>query len=307
MDLLSAMRTFAEIATRGSMTAAAHASDRSLPAVTRQLAQLEQHLGVRLLQRTTRTQSLTPEGATFLRRCERIVAEVEDAERELLDVGTTLRGPLAVAAPVLFGQRHVMPILGTFLKDHPQVNIDLSLLDRVVHFSDEPFDLAVRIGPLTDSSLIAVPVGTMRRIVCAAPALLARCGRPERPDDLHSRPCLRAGPLAPGWRWHFQQDGRDIAVAIDGPLACNQVAAAADACRDGVGFGQFLAYQVEPFLRDATLQVVLNDFESPAVPVHLLCPTKQHMPRRVRAVLDTLRAHLRQRLTALAAAVDACG
>src|SRR4030095_15659250 len=239
VDKLAAMRAFVEIVDRGSLTAAAEALDRSLPTMVRALAGLERSLGAVLLPRTTRRMSLTEEGRLYLERCRRILADLEQAE-ELLGSGRDKpRGPLRVTAPVLFGEMHVAPAVIEFVRRYAEVQVELLLLDRVVDLVDEGIDVAVRIARLADSSMIAAPVGHVRRVVCASPKLLRADGEPERPEELAHRPCVRFRGVAPGNTWHFQDGGREIVVPVTGGFATNQAAAAIDACAAGLGFGLF--------------------------------------------------------------------
>jgi DNA-binding transcriptional LysR family regulator len=267
MDQFVAMRAFVEIVDRGSLTAAADALDRSLPTMVRTLALLEAHLGARLLRRTTRRMSLTDEGRDYLERCRRILADVEDAERAVGRGQGEPEGALRVSAPVLFGQMHVAPAVTGFLRRYPKVRVELLLFDRLVDLVDEGIDLAVRIGHLADSTLVAVPVGRMRRVVCASPEV------------------LRSG----GVTWQFNEAGRELAVRIGGSFSCNQASAAASACAEGLGFGLFLAYQVKPMVRSGQLQIVLEAFEPPPLPVNLVYPGARIMSSRLRALLDWLK------------------
>ena len=294
MDRLAAMRLFVEIADRGSLTAAARSLGRSLPTVVRILAALEEHLGCRLLQRTTRRSWLTEEGRDYLERCRRILADVEDAERAVGQGQGEPRGRVRVTAPVLFGQRHVAPAVVGFLKQHPAVEVELRLLDRVVNMMEEGIDLAVRIGPLADSSMVAVPVSHMRRVVCASPGLLAAGGVPAHPEELRERPCVRFRGLDHGPGWRFRGGARELVVPVSGSFSCDQAAAAADACSEGLGFGMFLAYQVADAVAAGRLEVVLADFEPPPVPVSLVYPQARLVSSRLRALRDWLRAALRE-------------
>jgi len=295
MDKLAAMRSFVEIVDRGSLTAAGQALDRSLPTMVRTLAALERSLGVVLLRRTTRRMALTEEGRVYLERCRCILADIEQAE-ELVGPGQgEPRGPLRVSAPVLFGQMHVVPALLEFLQRHPAVEIELLLLDRVVDLVDEGIDAAVRIARLSDSSMIAAPVGTVRRVVCASPSLLREGGEPARPEELADRPCVRFRGLGAGNQWHFDDAGRDVAVTVGGGFATNQATAAIEACSAGLGFGLFLSYQVEPALRAGQLKRVLRAFEPPPIPVSLVYAEARLLSPRLRAFLDFMKPRLLER------------
>lgn len=286
------MRSFVAIVDHGSLTAAATALDRSLPTMVRTLAALEESLGTRLLRRTTRRMSLTAEGQGYVERCRRILGDIEEAEASVTRGQIEPRGQIRMTAPVLFGEMHVAPPLTEFLRRFDEVQVELMLLDRVVNLVEEGIDLAVRIAHLTDSSMIAVPVGRVRRVVCASPALLRAEGLPGHPRELSERPCVRFRGINPGDRWSFQDAGREISVKTRGSFTCNQAAAAAQACAEGLGFGMFLSYQVEPLVRSGRLQVVLADFELPSLPVSLVYPEARLVSTRLRALVDWLKQTL---------------
>jgi len=296
MDTLAAMRTFIAIVDRGSLTAAADALDRSQPAVVRSLAALETHLGARLLQRTTRRMSLTPEGIEYLERCRQIVSDVDEAERAISQDETEPQGLVRITAPVQFGKLHVAPLLTRFLREHPRITADLLLLDRNVDLVEEGIDLAVRIGTLPDSGLVALPVGELRRVVCASQALLEAVPEPKTPDDLAQLPCIRLQNLARSGTWTFRDGFSTIKVRVGGPLSCNQIAAAVTACVDGAGFGQFLSYQVQDELRTGRLKRVLERFEVRAIPVNVVYPGGRFATARQRALARFLKAELRERV-----------
>ena len=295
MDTLAAMRTFVAIVDAGSLTGAADVLDRSQPAVVRSLAVLEQHLGTRLLQRTTRRMSLTPEGAEYLERCRQILADVDEAERVFREDGATPNGLVRLTAPAQFGRLHIAPAMAQLLDLFPDIEIDLVLLDRNVDFVAEGIDLGLRIGPLPDSSLIAIPLGDVRRVVCASPALIDRMGRPVHPVDLEEKPCIQITNLARAGRWSFEHDNRPISVRIGGPFRCNTISGAIAGCIEGAGFGQFLSYQVRDHVAAGRLVPVLEGFEVKPRPVSLVYPGGRLVPARVRAVVDFLRKELQQR------------
>lgn len=289
MDKLNAMYTFVTIVDRGSLTGAAHALGRSLPTIVRTLAALEERLGTRLLRRTTRRMSLTAEGQGYLERCRRILADIEDAELSLTHAQTTPRGRIRMTAPVLFGQMYVAPAVNEFLHRFTEVQIELQLLDRMVNLVEEGVDLAVRIAHLADSTMIATPIGSVRRVVCASPALLRETGMPEHPRELMQRPCVRFVGVGTGESWTFVEAGREISVRTRGNFSCNQAHVAAEACAEGLGFGLFLSYQVEPMVREKRLEVVLREFEPPPLPVSVVYPESRLVSTRLRALLDSLK------------------
>ena len=293
MDRLAAMRVFVEIVDRGSLTAAADALGRSQPAVVRSLAALETHLDARLLRRTTRRMSLTPEGRDYLERCRRILADVDDAELAVGPQEGEPRGDLRLTAPVQFGQLHIAPAVSSFLKRYTQVRVDLLLLDRIVDLVEEGIDLALRIGHLADSSMVAVRVGEVRRVVCASPALLDVTGTPAKPEELADLPCIRLQNLSRTGTWPFRAGAHEMSVRVDGCLGCNQIAAAVDACVDGIGYGQFLSYQVDRLVRDRKLTIVLEAFETDPLPVSLVYPGGRLVSSRLRLLHGWLKESLK--------------
>lgn len=295
MDKLSAMRTFVEIVDRGSLTAAGASLAKSLPTVVRTLAQLEEAVDARLLRRTTRRIALTPEGRVYLERCRRILADIEEAERALSDDPGELHGEIRVTAPVLFGSWHVAPAVNTFLKNHPRVTVDLLLQDAVMDLLENSVDVAVRIGALADSSMIATSVGRLRRVVCASPALLDEVGEPKRPDDLLGKPCIHLWPLTRGPRWRFREGAREREIQLDGSLTTNQPVAAAEAAAAGLGFTLLYSYQAQRLVGEGRLRVVLEAFEPEPRPVSLVYPDARLMSNRVRAFIDSTRESLSHR------------
>jgi DNA-binding transcriptional LysR family regulator len=292
MDKLKAMQTFAAIADHGGLTAAARALGGSLPAVVRSLAALEAQLGVRLFNRTTRRVMLTEDGRRYLERCRQVLAAVDEAERAVSGDASAPSGKLVVTAPVLFGQLHVAPAISRFLRRHPQVQVNAILLDRVVDLLEEGIDVGIRIGALKDSSLVAQSLGSERRVVVASPALLRRHGVPRHPRDLVSANCLRfAGSSGLGWT--FYEDGSAFKVPVRGNLRINHVAPLIDACTAGLGFGVFMSYQVKEQLARKALKIVLERFEPPALPVHVVYPQARLLPARARLFIDWMRRELK--------------
>jgi DNA-binding transcriptional LysR family regulator len=286
MDKLQAMTVFVQIAERGSLTAAAEALDKSLPSVVRILASLEETLQVRLFNRTTRRIALTEEGRIYLENCRRILAEIKDAESALGQDESEPRGMITVTAPVRFGEMHVAPALTRFLQRHPQVQVRLLLLDRVIDMLEEGVDVAVRIAPLADSSLVAKPVARIRQVVCASPELLKELGQPGRPEDLAGLPCIRFTGISSGAVWQFIRDGKPVPVAVNGSLSCNQVNPAVNACIAGLGFGMFYCYQVMPAVQRGELEMVLIEYEPDPLPLSLVFPHHRLLSTRLRIFVD---------------------
>jgi DNA-binding transcriptional LysR family regulator len=291
MDRFRAMQTFVGIADAGSLTAAARALGTSLPAVVRSLAAYEQALGVRLFHRTTRRITLTEEGRQHLERSRHILSALQDAERALHAEASAPAGHLHVTAPVLFGQMYVAPVVTRFVLRHPGMRCTTLLLDRVVNLLEEGLDLGIRIGRLEDSSLVAQPLGEVRRVVVATPALLRRAGVPRHPRELQGRNCIRVLSGRSGWG-DFQENGRVFQVPVSGNLEFNHVWPAVQACVEGAGFGMFFSYQVEPLLQRKQLRIVLEDFELPPRPISIVYPHARLLPARTRAFIDFARQEL---------------
>jgi len=221
MDKLKAMNTFVAIVDQGSLSAAGNKLDRSPAAIVRTLAGLERHLGMRLLNRSTRRLALTDEGRDYLQHCRQILADIQGAEARLDSRRTEPAGTLSITAPVMFGHQHLTPLLNQWLKQHPQMRAELTLLDRVTDLLEEGFDLALRIGHLADSTLIARPLGHTGYVLCASPELLEQRGHPSHPQDLADWPTVCFAPA--GSTWHFQVDGKPWSQRIDPLIRANQI------------------------------------------------------------------------------------
>lgn len=294
MSTLLAMSTFVRIVEKGSLSAAAVSLDTSLPTVVRRLAGLERHLGVRLLNRTTRRIHLTDEGTQYLERCRAVLSAVQEAEEILASGRAEPRGKLGVTASVLFGRRYVAPIVGEFIQRYPHVSADLLFVDRVVNLIEEGVDVAVRIGHLRDSSLVSIHVGEVRRIVCASPQYLRRYGTPRKPEDIRTHRCVRHTGLAPRNEWHFRSGRRDVIIPINSALACNDIDSAINACLNGLGLGMFLSYQVAASRKSNRLRYVLEEFEGDRQPVNVLYPHSKLASTKVRAFVDYAAKRLRE-------------
>lgn len=296
VDKLRAITTFVRIVERGSLTAAAAAQDMSSPAVVRQLAGLERALDVRLLNRTTRRMALTDEGRDYYERCKRILAELEEADAAAGNRRGRVRGELRVTAPVLFGRMHVAPLAADFARRYPDLAIDLLLVDRVVSLLDEGLDVGVRIGALADSSLVARPLGEVRRVICASPRYLARAGTPRSPGELREHACLRFAGLGSTREWTFGAGARRMAVPVRGPLSANHADVLIEACVDGLGIGNFLSYQVAPLVASGRLVLLLEEHGPAPVSVSIVYPHARLLPARSQRFIDWLRERVPQRI-----------
>ena len=297
MDKLRAMQSFARIVERGSLTAAAASLRVSLPSVVRTLAALESGLGVRLLNRTTRRMALTNEGREYYECCKRVLAEVEQGEATLTARQGTPRGPLRITASVMLGQMHVAPVLNAFAAWHPTVNAELLLLDQPLDLVAEGIDVAVRIGRLPDSALIAIPVGVTRRMLCASPAYLERAGTPQSPEELAAHRCVASSGPGRAFQWQLGAGKQATQVKVRPAFSSNQIAAAIDAAVSGLGIGQFLDYQVQALVASGRLKRILVDFEPPAQPINVVHPHARLPSPNVRAFIDWGVPRLRSRLS----------
>lgn len=288
MDKLLAMKAFVEMAQRGSFKDAAHTLGKSGPALVRMLARLEDELGVLLLCRSTRSMLLTSEGEAYLLRCREILAAIRDAEEELASGYNELRGMIRVTAPCTFGQLHVNPLVLEFARQHPNIQFDLQLSDRIVNVVAEDIDVAVRIGPLGDSSLVSRRIGTLRRVVVASPELLGRVGVPTRSKELEGLPCVQHSGLSNSDAWQFRQSSAENS----GVFRANQAHVAVQACVAGLGFGRFVYYQAASAIQAGTLRVVLESEECAPIPISLVYAKRRPTPVRLTAFRDWLVARL---------------
>ena len=286
MDKLRSIETFIEIAERGSLTAAAAALDTSPPTVVRRLAELEANLGVRLFNRTTRRIRLTDEGDRYLSICKAVLGQLEQAEEALFETKAKPAGKLVVTAPVLFGRLHVAPLIMKFMRAHPELTVELLLLDRSIDLIEEGVDVAVRIGHLNDSTLHAVPVGFLQRVLCASPEYLKRNGTPLDPHALDAHAIIRFTRRSVLSEWQFRDSGSTLTARLAPCFTTNSVDAAINACRDGMGIGAFLSYMVQAPVKAGELRPVLRKYETDPIPITMLYPHAKLISARVRAFID---------------------
>jgi DNA-binding transcriptional LysR family regulator len=302
MDRFEAMSLLLAVVDHGSLSAAGR--ERGVPVATlsRKLSDLERLLGTRLLIRTTRKLTLTDAGQTYVAAARRIIDQVEEAEREAAGEFVTPRGDLVLTAPVLFGRLHVLPVVADFLALFPDINIRLVQSDRNVDLVDDHVDMAVRIGRLSDSAMIATRVGTMRSIVCASPALLAGHGIPQSPLDIARLPSIAIGPphSLQGWRFREAESSVEFEVAVAPRLTVTTAAAAVDATIRGVGITRLLHYQAATAIRAGALSIILEAFEPEPAPIHLIHVSRGQMPLKMRRFLDFAAPRLRDSVAALA-------
>ncbi|REG49621.1 DNA-binding transcriptional LysR family regulator [Paraburkholderia sp. BL6669N2] len=293
MDRLQAMVMFVNVVETEGFASAARKLDASTSVVSRLVTELEDRLGVRLLTRTTRVIRLTEAGAAYFEDCRRILSEIETAELAATGTHGAPRGQLVVTAPVLFGKIFVAPLVLDYLLHYQDVNVHCWFLDRIVNLVDEGADVAIRIGELASSSLQAITVGKVRRVVCAAPAYLNRRGVPSHPDDLARHSTIQASGVSSSPEWRFNGEGRQLAVHIQPRLTTNTNDSAIVAATEGLGIVRLLSYQIARELMEGRLKIVLAEYEPPALPVHVVHREGRHANQKVRAFLDLAIENLR--------------
>ena len=296
MDKLKQLESFVSVATRGSLTAAANAEGVAPAIMGRRLDGLEERLGVKLLLRTTRRITLTHEGSAFLEDCQRILADVTNAEASVSAGGVKAAGRLRITAPAGFGRRHVAPLVPRFRELHPDVSISLNLSDRVVDLAGEGYDCAVRVGDMPDSSLVSVRMADNRRLCVATPAYLARHGTPQTPTELGRFECLTLSSDASQTRgWAFKQDTSPDAEVVHirpvGPLDCSDGQVLHDWCLAGYGIAWRSTWEVEAEIAAGRLVAVLEDYAAPPNGIYAVFPQRKHLPLRVRLWIDFLKQH----------------
>jgi DNA-binding transcriptional LysR family regulator len=301
MDRLEAMTILLRVVDRGSFSAASRELGMPLATVSRKVSDLERHLGTRLLVRTTRKLALTDVGATYVASARRILDEIGETERQAAGEFHAPRGELILTAPVLFGRLHILPIVAEFLTAFPDINIRLLLSDRNLHLVEDHVDMAVRIGSLPDSSMMATRVGSMRTVVCASPKLFTTHGVPKSPDGLAAMPIVSFEFMAPVSAWPFRAkaDKRTIEAPIRARLAVTTAEAAVWAAVQGVGVTRVLHYQCADAVHEGSLCIMLANFEVEPLPVHLLHAGGGALPSKMRVFLEFAADRLRSRLSSL--------
>jgi len=295
VDQLHVMKVFVAVVETNGFAGAARKLKISPPAVTRAINELESHLDVRLLTRTTRVVRVTEAGGRYAEDCRRILAELAEADNSASGMHGAPHGRLTVTAPALFGGKFVTPIVTEYLQRYPDVNATCWFLDRVVNMIDEGVDVAVRIGELPDSSMQAIRVGSVRVVICAAPSYLEQHGIPETPDDLAAHTIVSASAVTPTSEWRMAENGATRVVKVQPRMTTTSNDSAVTAALSGFGLTRLLSYQVADQLHDGRLKAVLREFEPAALPVHLVHREGRYASQKARAFLDLaierLRAH----------------
>lgn len=298
MDRLDSMKVLLAVTEAGSLSAASRVLGAPLATVSRKVSDLEAHLGTRLLIRSSRKLALTDAGQNYVVACKRILEQVADAERAAAGEYSAPRGDLTLAAPIAFGRLHILPVAADFLKAYPDIDLRVTLSDRISHILDEHIDLAIRIGELADSSFIAKRVGEVRKVLCASPAYFSDRGTPARPADLAGHDCITFDALMSANAWVFPVGKQEEAVTVRSRLVVNTAESAVDAAIAGVGIARVLSYQAAKAVQDGRLVLALQKFEAPSWPVSLVHAGQGPLPLKVRAFLDFAAPRLRAMLTA---------
>ena len=296
MDRLEAMHAFVTVADLRGFAPAARKLRLSPSAVTRLIAALEEHLGARLLQRTTRNVALTDVGTRYLERARRVLADVEEAESSAQAERSAPSGRLVVSAPVGFGRRHVSPVVSTYLSRYPGVSCELRLADRMVNLVEDGIDLAFRTGVLQDSTLIARKLGSTHRLLCASSDYLARHGVPEGPSDLARHDCVIAGPSVANAHWMLEGPRGQKMVTVSGRFAANEMQAVVAAAVAGYGIAQLPHAVAEALIDEGRLRRVLEGYATPAGGLYVLYPSSRHLSPLVKAFIDLASQRISKRV-----------
>jgi DNA-binding transcriptional LysR family regulator len=301
MDRLESMATLLAAVEAGSLSAASRKLGMPLATVSRKVSELESHLRTRLLNRTSRRLTLTDAGRAYVAACKRILEDIGAAERAAAGEYSAPRGELIMTAPIVFGRLHVLPVVIEFLQAFPEIDVRLALADRVVNLLEDHADLALRIGELPDSSLVATRLGAIRRVVCASPRYLAARGTPKSPGDLAAHDCITFGGLTSAHEWTFPVGKSAKPVAVHSRLVVNTAEAAVDAAVASIGITRVLSYQAAAAVRAGTLMTLLRAFEPPPSPVSLVYTGQPLLPLKLRAFLDFATPRLKARIAQVAA------
>lgn len=301
MDRFDAMTVLLAVVEAGSLSGGARHLRAPLATVSRKVSELENHLGTPLFVRSRGGLRLTESGRAFVSATRRILGQLEEAEREAAGEFSTPRGTLHVTAPIAFGERHLLPVALEFLAQHPDICLRLMLADRQISLVDEHIDVALRIGHLTDSALVATRVGSVSRVICASPVYLAGRGTPSRPEDLASHDGISFQGFATAPEWRYRRDSAAFTVEPRPRLSVNTTEAAIQAACAGLGIIRVLSYQVAEELKSGQLQVLLPEFAPEPLPVSLIYPQAELLPLKVRSFLDWTAPRLRARMATIGA------
>jgi DNA-binding transcriptional LysR family regulator len=297
MDRLEAMSVIIAVTETGSFSAASRRLRTPIATVSRTVAELEARLNAQLFQRSSRKVTLTDAGRSYIDACKRIIEQVDEAEREVSGEYRVPKGDLAVTSPWGLGHTHLLPLAVEFLTAYPEIALRLMLTDRVVNMVAENIDVAIRVGILPDSSMIASRIGSIRVVTCGSPSYLAARGLPKEPSDLCNHDCITIDDVAVPPTWKFGKGDRPIVVPIRSRLTVNTSEAAVLAAISGVGLTRVMSYKMDAARREGTLAIVLDDFEPDPLPAHIVYAERKPMPLKLRAFLNWMTPRLKARLS----------
>jgi DNA-binding transcriptional LysR family regulator len=297
MDRLESMSVIIAVAEAGSLSAASRTLGRPVATVSRKLSELETRLNAQLFHRSSRHMTLTDAGRSYIEACKRIIEQVDDAEREVSGEYRTPKGDLTVTAPWGLGHMHLLPIACEFLVVYPDIALRLLLSDRVLRPLEDHIDVAIRVGNLPDSSMVATRIGSIRFVLCASPAYLAARGRPEKPGDLGGHDCIIIEDVAAPRAWRFGKGEHEIDVPIRSRLTVNTSEAAVAAAIAGAGIARVMSYKMEAARRAGALVTMLETFEQEPWPAHIVYPERKPVPLKLRAFLNWATPRLKARLS----------
>lgn len=297
VDRLDAMSVLVAVVKTGSFSAASRKLDVPVATISRKISELETHLKTRLLIRSSRKMKLTDAGRSYVEACKQILEKVDEAERVAAGEYTEPKGDLAITSPDVFGRLHLLPVVLEFMAAYPDINVRLILSDRKVNLLEESVDLAIRIGKLADSSLIAARIGAIRIVICASPTYLAARGAPRKPEDLGDHDCLTFDNLASPTAWRFADGDGETLVPIKSRLTADSAEAAIGAAISGFGLTRMHSYKIVEAKQAGTLEIVLREFEPEPWPVSIVYPGQGTLPLKLRAFLDFITPRLKARLS----------
>jgi len=297
MDRLEAMSVIIAVTETGSLSAASRRLKSPVATVSRKVAELESRLNAQLFQRTSRRMALTDAGRSYIDACKRIVEQVDQAEREVSGEYRSPKGELAVTAPWSLGHTHLLPLTVEFLEAYPDISLRLMLTDHIVNTVQENIDIAIRVGALPDSSMIATRVGAIRIVVCGSPSYLKARGQPKQLSDLSKYNCITIDDHGAPVVWRFVHGERTTIAPIRSRLCVNTSEAAVSAAIDGAGLARVMSYKMDAAKRAEKLAIVLEEFEPEPLPVHIVYPPRKPAPLKLRAFLNWITPRLKERLT----------
>lgn len=297
MDRLEAMSVIIAVTETGSISAASRRLKSPVATVSRKVAELEARLKAQLFQRSSRRMTLTDAGRSYIDACKRIIEQVDDAEREVSGEYRIPRGELAVTTPWGLGHTHLLPLAVEFLEAYPDISLRLMLTDRVVNTTEENIDIAIRVGTLPDSNMIATRIGSIRIVVCASPSYLKASGEPKQLSDLEKHACITIDDHTIPSAWKFVRGSRATAAPVSSRLCVNTSEAAVLAAIEGAGLARVMSYKMDAAKHAGKLSVVLEEFEPEPLPVHIVYRPRKPVPLKLRAFLNWMTPRLKTRLT----------